>query len=79
MGTILLVKAYLLWRGSRWGFWLSLVLMLVTAIIALLGAYPLVLYSAANLLVLLPSSRKYLSGRAEAPPEPPYEEYELEL
>ena len=52
------------------GFWLSLVLMLVTAVIALLGAYPLILYSAANLLVLLPSSRKYPSGRAKAPPNP---------
>jgi len=75
-GVILLLKGVLLWRGSKWGFWMSIALMVVTALTALVGVYPLLIYSAANLLVLLPSSREYLLG-AERRKELPYEVYEL--
>ena len=75
-GAILLLKGVLLWRGSKWGFWMSIALMVVTAITALMGVYPLLIYSADNLLVILPSSREYLLG-AKRRREPPYEVYEL--
>jgi len=71
IGLALLLKALLLWRGDKKGYWLSIAAITVSGALAL-TIHPLVIYALANILALLPKSRKYLLWE-----EPPVETYEL--
>ncbi len=71
IGLALLLKALLLWKGDRKGYWLSITAIIVSWALAI-TIHPLIIYALANTLALLLISRKYLLWE-----EPPVETYEL--